>query len=286
MITTYALSKRFRHTAVVDNVDLQVPVGAIYALIGPNGAGKTTLLKLILGLMPPTSGSVSLGGVELAQIGFVSEGMQLPENMTIVEFLAYLAPFYATWDRALAESLLAGLQLPVDRRLRHLSRGMKMKVQLVASLAYRPKLLIMDEPFSGLDSLVRDEVIQTMLEMADQMTVFISSHDLAEMESFATHVGYLDSGRLRFSEELPGLQGRFREVEVTLAEPAGLAGLPTTAIAAAAMGPVLRYIEGAFDPERTYATLRERYPNARQIDINPLPLRSIFVALAREGRRS
>ena len=286
MISTHGLTKRFRHTVAVDGVDLQVSAGSIYALTGPNGAGKTTLLKLLLGLLPPTSGSVSLGGLGMAQVGFVSEGMQLPEGMTIAEFLGYLAPFYATWDRALAESLLAGLQVPVDRRLRHLSRGMKMKAQLVASLAYRPKLLIMDEPFSGLDSLVRDEVIQTMLEMADQMTVLISSHDLAEIESFATHVGYLEAGRLRFSEELPGLQGRFREVEVTLSEAAELAGLPASALAAAATGPVLRYIDGAFDPDRTYATLRERYPSARQIDINPLPLRSIFVALAREGRKS
>jgi len=144
MITTHALTKRFRDIVAVDGVDLQISAGSIFALTGPNGAGKTTLLKLLLGLVPPTSGSVSLGGVGMAQIGFVSEGMELPENMTIAEFLTYLAPFYATWDRALAESLLVGLHLAADRRLRHLSRGMKMKAQLVASLAYRPKLLIMD----------------------------------------------------------------------------------------------------------------------------------------------
>lgn len=285
MISIRSLTKRYAGQLALDNVDLDIASGSIYALIGSNGAGKTTLLRLLLGLIQPTSGTFRLDVSGLEKIGFVSESAELPGRMTVAELLAYLAPFYPTWDPSLAESLRTSLQLPADRRINHLSRGMKMKLQLVAALAFRPALLLMDEPFSGLDALVRDEVVQAMLDLAEHMTVLISSHDLAEIESFASHIGYLADGRLRFSEELPRLQQRFREVEVTLPEPAELSGLPSSALAAAVAGPVLRYIDEAYDPAQTHATLAARYPTARQIDIHPLPLRSIFVALARQDRR-
>ena len=93
-----------------------------------------------------------------------------------------------------------------------------MKAALASSLAYRPKLMVLDEPFTGLDALVRDELIEGLLPRAENTTIFISSHDLTEIESFASHIGYLDRGRLQFSEELETLSGRFREIVVTFAD--------------------------------------------------------------------
>ena len=112
-----------------------------------------------------------LGPREFAQIGYVSENQEMPEWMTVEYFLAYLQPFYPTWDDARAKELLRQFDLPLDRKLRHLSRGMRMKAALASSLAYRPKLIVLDEPFTGLDPLVRDEFIEGLLENAEETTI-------------------------------------------------------------------------------------------------------------------
>src|SRR5206468_10748038 len=133
-------------------------------------------------------------------IGYVSENQRLPGWMTVSELLAYCRPFYPSWDESLCRQLIADFDLPLGAKIRRLSRGMRVKVALVSSLAYRPRLLVLDEPFSGLDPLVRDELIEGLVESAEQTTILISSHDLTEIESFASHVGYLDHGRLQFSD--------------------------------------------------------------------------------------
>src|SRR5580704_15142551 len=137
--------------------------------------------------------------------------------MTVGYFLKYLSAFYPAWDHALEGELVRQLQLPLDRKLKHLSRGMRMKAALASSLAYRPRLIVLDEPFTGLDAMVRDELIEGLLARAEGTTIFISSHDLAEIESFASHIGYLDRHRLQFSEELETLSARFREIVLTFA---------------------------------------------------------------------
>ena len=179
------------------------------------------------------------------------------------------------------------LDLPLDRKLRNLSRGMRMKAALASSLAYRPKLIVLDEPFGGLDPLVRDQVIEGLLERAEESTIFISSHDLAEMESFASHVGYLEQGTLRFSEEFTSLSARFREIEVTLDSPiASPAQLPETWINLTASGSVVRFIESRFDPERTSAEIARIFGNVRELSASPMSLRSIFLAMAKSSQIS
>ena len=216
------LVKKFRRVEALNGLNLDVPEGAVYALVGPNGAGKTTAIKIPMNIFGPTSGRAEVLGVESARIagraftaiGYVSENQELPEWMRVGTFLDYLRPFYPSWDRALEDELIRQFDLPRDRKLGNLSRGMRMKAALASSLVYHPKLIVLDEPFTGLDPLVRDELIQGLLERAEESTIFVSSHDLAEIESFASHVGYLEQGRLRFSEELAQLAQRFREVQV------------------------------------------------------------------------
>ena len=229
-IATHGLAKAFGRTEVLRGVDLAVPEGAIYALMGANGAGKTTMIKLMMNILRPTAGSATMLGMESAKlvgaafnrIGYVSENQDLPDAMTVGGMLDYLRPFYPMWDRQLEGQLVRQFDLRVDRKLKHLSRGMRMKAAFAGSLAYRPQLLILDEPFTGLDPLVRDELIESLLERAPETTIFLSSHDLAEIESFASHAGFLENGRVLFSEEMPVLSDRFREVTVTLAEPGPL----------------------------------------------------------------
>src|SRR5215472_4015327 len=231
------LTKTFGRVEALRGLNLDVPQGAVYALVGPNGAGKTTAIKVLMNILPPSNGraqvmeidSRQLQGRAFTAIGYVSENQELPLWMRVDEFLRYLRPFYPAWDRNLEDELVKQLDLPLGRKLRNLSRGMRMKAALAGALAYRPKLIVLDEPFTGLDPLVRDELIESLLECAEEATVLISSHDLAEIESFASHVGYLDQGRLRFSEEMTTLAQRFRDVELTLAAPAALPErLPST----------------------------------------------------------
>src|SRR5277367_64597 len=221
-IQTQSLSKDFGSVRALDGLDFVVPEGAVQALVGPNGAGKTTLIKILMNIFRASSGTVSVLGADSTRIsgrafisiGYVSENQQLPPWMRVGAFLSYLRPFYPTWDLQLEGQLVQKFDLPLDRKLKHLSRGMRMKAALASALAFRPKLIVLDEPFTGLDPLVRDELIQGLLERSEESTILVSSHDLAEIESFASHVGYMEQGRLRFSEELAQLVERFRDVQV------------------------------------------------------------------------
>ncbi len=289
-IRTVGLFKKFRSVEALLGLDLDVPENSIYALVGPNGAGKTTAIKIVMNILHPTRGhaevlgaaSERLAGKGFASIGYVSENQELPGWMRVDSFLNYLRPFYPDWDVDLENELVRQFDLPLKRRLRTLSRGMRMKAALASSLAYRPKLIVMDEPFGGLDPLVRDELIESMLDRAAEATVFISSHDLAEVESFASHVGYLDQGRLIFSEEMASLSRRFREVEITLSTPgARPTQWPGTWMRAEIAGTVVRFVESAFDQDRTSQQIASLFTDVRDVAFRPMSLRSIFVAMAR-----
>jgi ABC-2 type transport system ATP-binding protein len=290
VIQTQNLSRSYGRTNALKGLDLAIPKHAIYALVGPNGAGKTTITKLLMNILRPTVGTAQVLGHPVANvagevfthIGYVSENQELPEWMTVSYFLDYLRPFYPTWDSALEQYLLRQFDLPLDRKIKHLSRGMKMKVALASVLAYRPALIVLDEPFSGLDPLVRDELIEGLLERAPESTILLSSHDLAEIESFATHVGYLDRGRLLFSEEMATLSDRFREVEITLNQPEPLpANVPVTWLQPQAVGTVIRFTHTEAANGAAATELAQIFPNARDITLTPMTLRSIFLAIAR-----
>src|SRR5262249_669409 len=150
------------------------------------------------------------------------------------------------------QSLIEQFDLPLDRKLGKLSRGMRMKAALASALAFHPKLIVLDEPFTGLDPLVRDELIQSLLERAEEATIFISSHALAVIESFASHVGYLDQGRLRFSEELTALTDRFREVELTFDSPPSVPErVPAEWMQLNASRAVIQFVDSNFNQEKT-----------------------------------
>lgn len=208
------LWKSYGDFAAVQGVSFAVPEGSIFALVGASGAGKTTLIKLLMNILTPTRGSASLLGVDsraigplvLQHIGYVSENQELPGRLRVSDYFAYLRPFYPRWDRQLEESLRRQLRLPAERRIRHLSHGMRLKMALACALAFRPRLLVLDEPFSGLDALVRDEVTEGFLQQSDGLTVLISSHELAEVERIATYVAFVNAGKIMFQGTLSELR--------------------------------------------------------------------------------
>jgi ABC-2 type transport system ATP-binding protein len=294
MIEIQDLWKRYGRFEAVRGLELQVPEGAAFALIGANGAGKTTTIKTAMNLIAPDRGRVTvmgcdsrrLGPQEYASIGYVSENQDLPEGLTVAQFLAYLRPFYPTWDRALEAEVLGQAQLPPQRRIRNLSHGMRVKLALAGALAFRPKLLVLDEPFSGLDPLVRDEFMELLLGQLGEATLLISSHELGEIEGLATHIGFIDQGRLLFQEPLETLSARVREVQVTLE---GDAALPRTApdswLDLKAAGSVVSFVDTRFDEARLREQAAAVLGPVRRIDIQPIELRAIFTTIARSVRR-
>ncbi len=295
VLATTNLVRRFGRTTVLNNLELAVAEGDIYALIGINGAGKTTSIRILMNVLQPTSGlaevfgrdSRSLSSKDFTRIGYVSQDQDLPEGMTVAFLLRYLKPFYPDWDDALTAKLLREFEIPGNRKVAHLSHGMRIKAALIASLAYRPRLLVLDEPFTGLDPLVRDELIQGALAHAEGTTVLVSSHDLAEVESLATHIGYLDQGRLQFSEKLDTLTGRFREIEITadrelpLPSPGHQGWLHLKSSANRVC-----FIDSQFDHGRTMAAVRSVFGEQLQVAVKPMQLRAIFLALAKAARKT
>ncbi|HEV2645485.1 MAG TPA: ABC transporter ATP-binding protein [Acidobacteriaceae bacterium] len=288
------LTKQFGSTAVLRGIDLEVPEGAIYALMGTNGAGKTTMIKVLMNILRASSGearvlgmpSSNLTGTAFHRIAYVSENQELPDGMTVGGMLDYMRPFYPLWDCALERQLVEQFHLPLGRKLKHLSRGMKMKAAFASSLAYRPKLIVLDEPLSGLDPLVRDELIEGLLERAPETTIFISSHDLAEIESFASHVGFLEGGRMLFSDEITAVSERFREITVTLAAPGALPErMPRNWLLVETVDCVVRFVASGYREGDTEREIAEIFPKVRAVEVDPMSLRRIFLAIAKSGRK-
>jgi ABC-2 type transport system ATP-binding protein len=285
IIETQDLKIRYGRAEALRGLNLSVADGSVCALVGANGAGKTTAIKVLMNLLRPSSGTARVLGVEsrlltpsqFERIGYVSENQDLPKWMTVRQLLDFCRPFYPAWELELERQLLKVLELPEDRPLKGLSRGMLMKASLVSSLAYRPQLLVLDEPFTGLDVVVREEFVQGLLEVigAGEWTVLISSHDMEEVERLADTIAYLEEGRLRFSESTESLVGRFRRIEGPVGE--DVAGPKAGALGWRRDGAYIQYIEPAF----TAASLGTLSPDLRA---TPMSLREIMVALIRESR--
>lgn len=293
IVETSGLCKHYGRVEVLRDVNLQVPEGAAFALVGTNGAGKTTTMRILVNILQPSSGSARVLGIDsrrlqpadLTQIGYVSENQVLPERLTIEGYFNYLRSLYPNWDRALEKSLRKRLDLPPDRGLTRLSHGMRMKTVLVAGLAFRPRLLILDEPLSGMDTLTRDEVVEGLLDQADETTILISSHELAEIENFTSHIAFMDHGQLYFQESIESLRGRFREVQVTLSDRREMpARTPESWLAAEISGHSLRFIDSDYrDDERLYRQLAALF-GAVRFEQDPMTLRQISKVLIRHAR--
>jgi len=295
IIETHQVGKRFGRFEAIDDLSLRVPEGSVFALIGANGAGKTTTIRMLMNILRPDRGDITVLGTpsrklapkDLQRIGYVSESQNLPGSLTLAQYFAYLRKLYPSWDAGIEKDLITQFELPVSRRIGHLSHGMRMKTLLVGALSFRPKLLVLDEPLSGLDTLVRDEVVNGLLQQAADTTVLISSHELTEIESFTSHVAFMQNGRLLLQESIDDLRTRFREVLVTLSaakEPAH--PLPEDWLLPTSEGHRLRFIASNYqDDDALYHQLTARF-GAVRMECEPMPLRAIANSLMQARRRA
>ena len=214
------LTRRFGARTALASVSLSLSRGGVYGLIGANGAGKTTLIKHVLGLLRAESGSVRVFGLDpvadpvavLSRIGYLSEENDLPGWMRVDELIRYSRAFYPAWDDAYAEELRRAFALDPTAKVKNLSKGQRARAGLLIALAYRPELLVLDEPSSGLDPIVRRDILGAVIStIADEgRTVLFSSHLLEEVEQVADHVTMISQGRILLSGPLAAIRESHR----------------------------------------------------------------------------
>ena len=209
------LDRRFKDKQALSEISLTVPAGSVFGLVGENGAGKTTLINHMLGFLKAQTGSVKVFGFDpvinppevLSRIGYLSEDRMLPDWMRISQYAGYLRNFYPRWDQSLEKELMETFELNPKQRIKSLSRGQRARAGLLCALSHRPELLILDEPSSGLDVIVRRDILAAIIRnvVSDGRTVVFSSHLLEEVERVSDHLAFLNSGRIV-------LQGPLEEV--------------------------------------------------------------------------
>lgn len=297
-IAITGLSYRYGRSAeALHDVTLDVPSGAIYGLLGANGAGKTTLLQCCAGLRQPDAGRVLIGGADAARralivrgvVGYVAAGVELPKDMTLQALERWLAPLHRRWDPALATQLRERFALDATRRVTSFSRGETMKAALLCALAAQPRVLLMDEPLTGIDAVSRDEIARGLLANAATTgtTILIASHDIAEIESVLSDVAILAAGRAQVAGSLDQLQARYRRITLLASdEMLGALAREQAWLEVSRAGRMLSIVA---DTERTPldpAMLRRRYEAADSLTVDEMSLRDVFSSVVRAGRAS
>jgi ABC-2 type transport system ATP-binding protein len=290
VIETSGLRKHYGPGGQIEalrGLDLHVPPGSIHGFLGRNGAGKTTAIKVLLGMARPTSGEARVFGlpahvqdasVEIRRrTGFVSDDKDLYDYMTVAEMIRFTSPFFPRWRRDLEERYLRKFELPLDRKVKALSRGMRTKLALLLALCRGAELLILDEPTSGLDPAMTEEVLQALVThvAGEEMTVFFSSHQIAEVEQIADRVTIIDRGRAVVTGALDDLKESFRRVQLVFEGDAPDATFHTPGVARVRRkGRVLSVLSSA----GAEALVDEaRRLNPLSVDVAPVTLKEIFL---------
>lgn len=223
MIHVDKLTKYFGELRALDNINLQVTKGSIYGLIGPNGSGKTTLIKTIMGILIPDQGQVLLNGQDIhshpqakCRVGYVADYQNYYAAFSVKDMIRLYQGSYAHWNQARFEQLHRIFNLPLKKRVNKLSKGMRTQLALLLNLSIEPQILVLDEPSSGLDPVLRRQLFNILMEEVaqNQTTVFISSHNLGELEGICDQIGVIHNGGILFDEKLDDLKTRVRKIQV------------------------------------------------------------------------
>jgi ABC-2 type transport system ATP-binding protein len=284
-IEIHRLSRQFAATKALDDVSLTISRGGVFGLIGGNGAGKTTLIKHLLGMLRAQSGSVRVFGLDpvqnpvgtLGRIGYLSEDRDLPEWMSVRELMRYTQAFYPTWDATYAGQLREMFDLDPRSKINKLSRGQRARVGLLVALAHRPELLVLDEPSSGLDPVVRRDILGAIIRtIADEgRTVLFSSHLLDEVERVADQVTIIHRGRLILTATMDDIKENHRRITLRFREPLDQPPMLVGAISHAGNGAEWTYVcNGASQQLRRAA----ESIGATVVDDTALSLDEIFVS--------
>jgi ABC-2 type transport system ATP-binding protein len=282
VIETRSLTKRYGSLAAVDGLSMRVERGSIYGLLGRNGSGKTTTLRMLAGLAEATGGSAKVLGLEakrdqvaiLERTGFVIDKTLLPW-MTGADLVYMNSGFFPKWSHELVHRYAKALEIPMDRKFKKLSQGNKTKLCLLLALAQNPELLILDEPTTGLDPVVTDQLLRVLVEdfANDGRTILMSSHHLSEVERIADWVGIVDKGKLLLEARLDDIRSHYRRLRVVGER------LPTTLpemLVRTSWVGVTEYVVSA-GAEASAAALRSEGANV--LEVLPMNLSEIFLVL-------
>jgi ABC-2 type transport system ATP-binding protein len=292
VIETTELYKNYGVVEALRGLNLQVPRGSIYGFLGRNGAGKTTTIKVLLGMVRASGGVARVFGLPSGtketgvairrRTGFVSEDKDLYDYMTVEEMIRFTAAFYMGWRSDLERRYLRAFELPAERKVRTLSRGMRTKLALLLSLCRGVELLILDEPTSGLDPAMVEEVLQALVaHVSDQeTTVFFSSHQIAEVDQIADSVTVMHRGRAVVSGALDDLRESYRRIQLVFEGEAPEPALRAPGIARVRRnGRVLTVLSSA-GAEGVLDETRRLQPVS--VDVTPVTLKEIFLETVTE----
>src|SRR5688572_21124064 len=284
------LSRTFAGKTALDRVSFHAGAGQVYGLVGANGAGKTTLLKHLLGLLRAATGSVRVFGLDpvrdpvgvLSRVGYLSEERELPEWMRVDELLRYTQAYHPGWDAAYAGELLDTFGLDPSKKVKDLSKGMRAQAGLIAAVAHRPELLILDEPSSGLDAVVRRDILDAIVRAVadDGRTVIFSSHLLDEVERMSDHVTLIHQGRVALSGVLDEVRGAYQRSRVHFADHLDKPPVLDTALAIEGGGRAWSVIHSG-SPELFRHSVLAR--GGEVVDSRDATLEEIFLARAGRG---
>jgi ABC-2 type transport system ATP-binding protein len=293
IIETADLRKEYDGLEAIRGLNLQVPPGSIYGFLGRNGAGKTTTIKILLGMTRPTSGHARVFGlaadvpeasVEIrGRAGFVSEEKDLFDFMTVTQMIRFTAAFFPRWRADLEQRYLHKFDLPLDRKVKALSRGTRTKLALLLALCRGAELLILDEPTSGLDPATTEEVLQALVAdvAGEGMTVFFSSHQIAEVDQIADRVAIIDRGRVAVTGALDDLRQNFRRIQLVFGDEAPEPTFRAPGVERVRRrGRVLTVLSSA-GAEQILEEARAMNPVS--VDVVPVTLKEIFLETVTEG---
>ena len=291
-IKVHYVCKKFGRRTVLDNVSFEVPSGCVFALLGENGAGKSTLIRGLLGFHQFTSGSVEVLGANPAKqtmelrrkVGYVSDQPGLYEWMTVAEAGWYASGFYAPGFIDRFSQLASDFNLPLDGKVRDLSKGMRAKVALSLAMAFDPQLLVLDEPTSGLDPLVRRAFLESMVDRAAAgQTVFLSSHQIQEVERVADYVAILHAGKLQVVARLDDLKSEVTLINYSLRDPLLAAPIefdPSEVLQRSQSGRSFQYLVRGFKPEMQ--DIMQRDPNLFEFKAVRPNLEELYIGFTSE----
>jgi ABC-2 type transport system ATP-binding protein len=283
------VSKRYPHF-LLDNVSLDLPEGSILGFIGANGAGKSTTIRILMGLVRQDSGTVEVLGHAMpagqtaakADIGFVSEDMRLYGQATLAWHMKFIASAFPQWDEAYANTLLRRFDLKPQQKIKGLSHGQRVKAALLLALARRPRLLLLDEPTTGLDPVARREVLAELTAVLadEQRTILFSSHNTLDVEQISDRIAFIDRGRIIALEEKEDLLDRWRRLRLVVPPSTALPELPgIIEVGGTDRLPVLTTSQ--FDPA-VVSLCQDRGATVQSVD--PMTLEEIFVANVQSRR--
>ena len=285
-IRTKGLTKMYKDTLAVNGLDLEVKRGSVFGFLGLNGAGKTTTIKMLLNLVYPTSGEATVLGYDIVtqslqvreRTGYVGEEPVIYDYMKVSEVVNFCRGVYNNWDMKMAGKYLELFELPVGKKVKALSKGMKNQLALAVALGSRPDLLILDEPTAGLDPVKTRDFYGVILEQVAEtgQTVFFSSHNLYEVERVADTVGIIHRGSLVFNRSLDDIKTHMKKIRVVFNEETPIISIDNypgvSSLTQQGRGMLLQCEK---DPETVLVRLRELNP--ADIEVIDMTLEDVFI---------